>query len=197
VSGKVTFLKEFRSALDEQAERAALESSITTDEAYRSGFEDGIAAANTDKSAKMLTAIQTLNNALNDKEALQEKLQANIARDSGEAVAAVIRKLCPHLTNLGLGNAAKDLMETTLRAVPRPIVIGAAPESVEQVSAVLCEHLDCETTIEAREGLTQSQLDVTWPEGLASINYDSIAARIIELAASIDDGPTFIQRGER
>jgi molecular chaperone GrpE (heat shock protein) len=141
------------------------------------------------------SAMSELIRLLADSHQTREEIRRSIQADAGKAVAAVIRKLCPRLASIGLADAASELMNESLKKVPRPIIIGAAPSTAEALTGLLqTEHVG-EIEICERADLSSSHLKIDWTDGSAEIDFDKICHQIFVLAGELDIGtPSTLER---
>jgi len=131
-------------------------------------------------------AVTELKSALTLSEQSRAAMYQAAQRDASAAVTAVVRAICPRLAELGLADAARDLITDSLEGSPRPIIVHAAPATASSLRESLgAEGLPGVEVLE-QDGLSPLRLDVNWAGGSAEIDFDAVISRILEMAADLD-----------
>ena len=151
-----------------------------TDDAYARGVADGLAQAHAQTAARTASALEDLTARLDDMTAERDRVADETAAEAGAALAAVVRSLCPSLSALGLADRARHLLETELLSGPRPVTIRAAPDVAEALDG-----MGADLTVESDGDMPGTRLDLSWPEGGATLDIEALSAQIMGLADTL------------
>lgn len=188
------FLREFRYSSGPESTAVALVDETRATEAYERGVADGLAQGRAEAGKEAFAVIRELSAKLDDMAAMRDGMAEGIRAEAGQAVAAVIRRICPALAAQGMGERAALLLETDLKAAPRPITIHAAPEIAEALTDHLAERFGPSVRIESVEGIPDTRIDFAWSEGGASVDTGALSDRILALATELAPASAAEQR---
>jgi len=153
---------------------------------YAKGLEDGRAQARAEIAAETLDAVKTLIDRLGDMTDLQSRMAAETNVEAGKVLTTVIRKLSPGLAAVSIADRARRLLENELSAAPRPLIVRVAPEIAEQLEQMIVTMPDTDFSVEAVETMAKTLIDVSWPQGGATVDAQALAERITGLTAELD-----------
>lgn len=189
MSGSVSFLREFLPP--EDLERAIASPSAT--EAFQAGVTEGrrLERARIDDETK--DALDDIKAVLEQGQDMRRAIVDAVQADAGNAVASVVRALCPALAEKGLAETARDLLTDALKAVPRPIEITAAPIVVDALSDALDAEDNPDLLIQAQDDHSSLQVSFNWSGGSAKIDFDAVANDILAHADTLGTGSSITQ----
>jgi len=151
-----------------------------TDDAYARGVTDGLAQAHAQIAARTAAALEDLTGRLDGIVAERDGAQREVATAAGVALAAVVRSLCPALSALGLADRARHLLENELLSAPRPVTVRAAPDVAEALDA-----MNAGLVVESDDDMPATRLDLSWPEGGATVDTEALCTQIMGLADTL------------
>ena len=152
-----------------------------TEDAYARGLAEGRAQALAESAMQTAAAVRDLADRLDGMTAERSRALDTVTAEAGRALATVVRSLCPGLSVLGLADRARHLLENELLAAPRPVTIRAAPD----VAGAL-DGMGTGIAVESDDAMPVTRLDLSWPEGGATVDAEALASRIMGLADTLD-----------
>ncbi len=182
MSGTVSFLREF--------EAANIDGRATTKNATRKAFEAGVqegraqALDEIDQGNRAL--LQAISGALTTLAASHQQMRAAAEVEAGQAVAAVVRALCPRLAERGLADTVEAFIHENLSTLPRPLVIDVSPESFDALGEALGGDIGARVELRLNADLKAASAQISAEDGVVSVDVHTVVNRIMDDVALLE-----------